>query len=211
MQQLFPREGETVPRLRFPEFRGGPEWDEAPLGEVFDTRTGGTPDRGKPEYWNGEIPWLTTSLVDFNVIVAADQFISDAGLVNSSATVFPAGTVLVAMYGQGKTRGKTALLGVEAATNQACAAILPVDRVDPRFTFAQLSGRYEGLRALSNAGGQENLSQGLVRELRFHYPAEPEQQRIADCLTALDDQVTAANAKLDALKTHKKGLMPAGP
>ena len=119
MQQLFPREGETLPRLRFPEFRDAPAWEEALLGELFDTSSGGTPVRTKQEYWTGGTPWVTTSLVDFNFITKADEFISDAGLENSSAKVFPKGTVLIAMYGQGKTRGKVAMLGIPAATNQA--------------------------------------------------------------------------------------------
>jgi type I restriction enzyme S subunit len=208
MQQLFPREGETLPRLRFPEFRDAPEWRVGPLGELFETMTGGTPDRAVKEYWGGAIPWITTSLVDFNVINNAEEFISDAGLENSSAKLFPKNTVLVALYGQGKTRGKVARLGIEATTNQACAAILPGDGIEPAFTFLSLCGRYDEMRGLSNSGGQENLSQGLLRELRFCYPKDvAEQQRIADCLSAFDARIAAEADKLAALKTHKQGLM----
>ena len=208
MQQLFPREGETRPRLRFPEFRDAPEWGQAPLRELFETSSGGTPDRGNKEYWSGSIPWVTTSLVDFNVITAADEFISEAGLQNSSAKIFPKGTVIVAMYGQGKTRGQVALLQVEAATNQACAAILPNNDIDPQFVFLSLCGRYQELRALSNSGGQENLSQGLIRELPFRYPTDQaEQSKIVACLSSLDTQLTAESNQLAALKTHKQGLM----
>jgi type I restriction enzyme S subunit len=208
MQQLFPREGETLPRIRFPRFRDRAEWNEAQIGDLFDTTSGGTPDRTKKEYWTGAIPWVTTSLVDFNVISKVDEFITDAGLKNSSAKVFPRGTVLIAMYGQGKTRAKVAMLGIPAATNQACAAILPNDKIDHRFTFASLCGRYEELRALSNSGGQENLSQGLIRGLPFRYPKEiDEQTEIVDCLSALDALVTGEVEKLEALRTHKTGLM----
>ena len=208
MQQLFPREGETRPRLRFPEFRDAPDWRVDPLGQLFETMTGGTPDRAVKEYWGGPIPWVTTSLVDFNVINKAEEFISEVGLENSSAKLFPKNTVLVALYGQGKTRGKVALLGIEATTNQACAAILPRDGIQPAFTFLSLCGRYDQMRGLSNSGGQENLSQGLLRELPFHYPKDvAEQQRITDCLSALDATSAAEADKLAALKTHKKGLM----
>ncbi len=208
MQQLFPREGETRPRLRFPEFRDAPEWRVDPLGELFETMTGGTPDRAVKEYWGGSIPWITTSLVDFNFIHAAQEFITEAGLENSSAKLFPKNTVLLALYGQGKTRGKVALLGIEATTNQACAAILPVDGIDPVFTFLSLCGRYDEMRGLSNSGGQENLSQGLIRELPFRYPKDvAEQQRIAACLFTLDARTAAEADKLAALKTHKKALM----
>lgn len=208
MQQLFPREGETVPRLRFSEFSDGPEWEEAPLGELFEMATGGTPDRAKKEYWGGLIPWVTTSLVDFNIIKNAEEFISEAGLENSSAKVFPKDTVLVALYGQGKTRGKVALLGIEATTNQACAAILPGSDIEPHFVFANLSGRYEEMRALSNSGGQENLSQALIRELPFRFPKDAkEQSKIVGCLSSLDVMISRESEKLDALVVHKKGLM----
>lgn len=208
MQQLFPQEGETIPRLRFPEFRAAPDWEEKQLGDIFDTTSGGTPDRAKKEYWGGATPWITTSLIDFNVVSKADEYISDAGLANSSAKILPAGTVLIAMYGQGKTRGKAAILGIPAATNQACAAILPANEIDQRFTFASLCGRYEEMRALSNSGGQENLSQGLIRALPFRYPKErDEQKKIVECLSALDELVVGEVRKHAALTAHKKGLM----
>jgi type I restriction enzyme S subunit len=208
MQQLFPREGETQPRLRFPEFQNAGEWEIKTIGDIFETSAGGTPERSKLEYWNGSIPWVTTSLVDFNVINHAEEFITNEGLENSSAKIFPKHTVLVALIGQGKTRGKVALLDCEASTNQNCAAILPTEAVIPNFTFLNLCGRYEEIRALSNTAGQGSLSQGLIRTLPFCFPKDKaEQQRIASCLTSLDDLIAAHTQKLEALKTHKKGLM----
>lgn len=208
LQQLFPRPGETLPHFRFPEFRDAPEWCVKPLGKLFETMTGGTPDRTSKKYWNGTIPWVTTSLIDFNVICSAEEFISVEGLENSSAKLFPKDTVLIAMYGQGKTRGKVALLGIEATTNQACAAILPRHDIDPVFTFMSLCGRYDEMRALSNSGGQENLSQGILRELPFHFPKNvAEQREIVNCLSALNDLITAHSRKLKTLKMHKNGLM----
>lgn len=208
MQQLFPREGETVPRLRFPEFRKAGEWNIDLLGNVFETTSGGTPSRSVKEYWGGSIPWITTSLVNFGVITEADESITEEGMKNSSAKLLPKGTVLIAMYGQGKTRGQSALLGIEAATNQACAAILPKKEVDPYFVFLSLAERYEILRGLSNAGGQENLSQGLIRGFPFSYPPDSEEQRrVTACLSSLDGLIAAQAAKIDALSAHKKGLM----
>jgi type I restriction enzyme S subunit len=208
MQQLFPREGETQPQLRFPEFREAPDWEGSSLGRTFETTSGGTPSRADTKYWDGGIPWITTSLVDFGVITKAEEFISEDGLNNSSAKLLPKGTVLIAMYGQGKTRGQVALLGVAAATNQACAAILQKPGINPYFVFLNLAGRYQEFRELSNSGGQENLSQGLIRDFPFAYPLdEEEQKRIANCLASLDEHITAATQELDTLKTHKKGLM----
>lgn len=208
MQQLFPREGETQPRLRFPEFQNTGEWVSDSLGNIFETTSGGTPSRTEKAYWNGDIPWITTSLVDFRVITGAEEFVTEEGLKTSSAKLFPKGTVLMAMYGQGKTRGQVALLGIKAATNQACAAILPRKGIDPYFVFLNLAGRYEEIRKISNSGGQENLSQGLIREIPFAFPPDDDEQRkVTACLSSLDALISGETQKLEALKTHKKGLM----
>ena len=208
MQQLFPREGETQPRLRFPEFQNAGEWVSGSLGSIFETTSGGTPSRTEKAYWNGDIPWITTSQVDFSVINVADEFITAEGLKNSSAKLFPKGTVLLAMYGQGKTRGQVALLGIEAATNQACAAILPKNGIDPYFVFAYLAGRYDEIREISNSGGQENLSQGLVRKIHVAIPLDDDEQRLITTLTNnLDGIISAEFHRLETFRLHKKGLM----
>jgi type I restriction enzyme, S subunit len=208
MQQLFPRKGATQPSFRFPEFQSAEEWVTDSLGNIFETTSGGTPSRSEKAYWNGDVPWITTSLVDFRVITSAEELITAEGLKNSSAKLLPKGTVLMAMYGQGKTRGQVALLGIKAATNQACAAILPRKGIDPYFVFLNLAGRYEEIREMSNSGGQENLSQGLVREIQFAFPpSEDEQRKVTACLSSLDVLITAETQKLEALKAHKKGLM----
>ncbi len=208
MQQLFPAEGETVPKLRFPEFRGAGEWINSTLGDISKITSGGTPSRTKNEYWNGNIPWVTTSLIDFNIIQSANEFISELGLKESSAKIFPKNTILMAMYGQGITRGKVAVLGIDAATNQACAAILLNEEIKPSFVFQNLVSRYDEIRDLSNQGGQENLSGGLIEKIPFSFPASvDEQQKIANCLSSIDELIIAQTQKLTALKAHKKGLM----
>ena len=207
-QQLFPRAGETVPRLRFSEFRDGPSWIPAKLGDVSTVKSGGTPSRSNPDYWDGAIPWVTTSLIDSNIIVDVEEHITKAGLENSSAKVFPKHTILMAMYGQGKTRGKVAMLGIDAATNQACAAIILNRGIETRFVFQNLLSRYEEIRKLSNPGGQENLSAGLIENIPISYPKDPkEQQRIADCFSTVDAVVSAHVATHRALNALKKGLM----
>jgi type I restriction enzyme S subunit len=155
----------NVPKLRFGEFED--EWQDSTLGDVSKVTSGGTPNRANNEFWTGSIPWVSTALIDFNVIKDADEFITEDGLNNSSAKLFPKNTLLMAMYGQGKTRGKVAILGIEAATNQACAAIMFNEGVDTNFAFHNLSGRYDEIRELSNAGSQENLSAGLIKELNL--------------------------------------------
>lgn len=208
LQQLFPAEGETLPRLRFAEFQGARGWIDCSLGDISTITSGGTPSRSNIDLWNGNIPWVTTTLIDFNTIYNTSEYISELGLKESSAKLFPKNTILMAMYGQGKTRGKVAVLGIEAATNQACAAIFLNKEVQTNFVFQQLTGRYDEIRELSNIGGQDNLSATLIKTIPISYPTDKrEQQRIADCLSSLDTLITAQTGKLDALKAHKKGLM----
>lgn len=81
-------------------------WYRSTLGEIARITSGGTPDRSKPEYWGGDVPWVTTGEIQFNTITDTVEKITAAGLQNSSAKLFPPGTLLMAMYGQGKTRGR---------------------------------------------------------------------------------------------------------
>lgn len=208
LQYLFPQDGETVPRLRFPEFKESSSWINTSLGEVATITSGGTPSRSKKEYWNGTIPWVTTTLIDFNTIDAANEYITAIGLKESSAKLFPKNTILIAMYGQGITRGKVAILGIEAATNQACAAILLKKELSTNFLFQNLAGRYEEMRNMSNSGGQENLSGELIKGIKFSYPeSKLEQQKISELLFSIDSQILSESAKTEALKNHKKGLL----
>ncbi|SDX38309.1 restriction endonuclease subunit S [Nitrosomonas oligotropha] len=196
-----------VPKLRFKEFSD--DWQTSELDKIATTSSGGTPNRAKPEYWGGgSIPWITTSLIDFNVINNSDEFITEEGLKNSSAKLFPKDTLLMAMYGQGKTRGKVAILGLEASTNQACAAItFHQNTISVQFVFQNLAGRYDEIRDLSNVGGQENLSAGLIKQIQITFPGLPEQTKIANFLTAIDEKITQLTQKCDLLAQYKKGVM----
>jgi type I restriction enzyme S subunit len=138
---------------------------EVPLGSVANISTGGTPSTDVPDYWDGAVPWITTGDIDFNVITRARQFLTEEGMRNSAAKLLPAGTLLMAMYGQGATRGKVARLGIEAATNQACAAIQPRhEEFSTDFLYVVLEASYESIRSRANIGGQANLSTALIRE-----------------------------------------------
>ncbi|MBL4941888.1 MAG: restriction endonuclease subunit S [Colwellia sp.] len=199
----------NTPQLRFPEFRDDVEWNLSTIAEISSVSSGGTPSRAKTEYWNGNIPWVSTTLIDFNTIHSANEYITGTGLNNSSTKIFPKNTILMAMYGQGKTRGKVAVLGIEAAINQACAAITLKKGMNTNFVFQNLAARYDELRKISNQGGQENLSGTLIKAIPFVYPdiKTKEQQKIANCLASLDELISAQSQKIKALKTHKKGLM----
>ncbi|MDQ6478863.1 restriction endonuclease subunit S [Dyadobacter sp. LHD-138] len=189
----------NVPKLRFLGFDD--QWEKKKLGNLAEVSSGGTPSRTNPINWNGNISWVTTSLIDFNVITHSEEKITDAGLKNSSAKLFPKDTILMAMYGQGKTRGKVARLGIEASTNQACAAII-VNRkfLSSIFLFQNLSKRYEEIRDLSNQGGQENLSGGIIKGIEISFPSLPEQLKIASFLIKVDEKLTQLKKKKELLK-----------
>jgi type I restriction enzyme, S subunit len=209
VRQLFPAEGETVPKLRFSEFQDKGEWVMSTIGDISEIASGGTPSRLIPEYWNGDIPWVSTTLIDFNTIEKVNEYITQDGLNNSSTKIFPQGTILMAMYGQGKTRGKVAMLGINASINQACAAILLNEEMNTEFVFQNLAARYDEIRKISNPGGQENLSATLIKKISFPYPdiESGEQQKIADCLASIDELISNQAKKVESLKSHKKGLM----
>jgi len=183
------------------------DWDLKRLGDLAEVSAGGTPDRANPRYWNGDVPWVTTSEVDFCTITCAGQFITKEGLSNSAAKLLPPGTILMALYGQGKTRGKVGVLGIEAATNQACAAIRLRRPVDGAFVFCLLASQYEAIRNLSNTGNQENLNGSIVRSIPILLPPEPEQRAIAEALSDADALIESRE-QLIAKKRHlKQGAM----
>ena len=187
--------------------RAVPEWEQCVLGDVAAVSAGGTPSRAVPEFWNGDIPWVTTAEVDFCLINATEQHISRAGLEGSAAKLKPPGTLLIALYGQGKTRGKVAVLGIAAATNQACAAVELDRRVSVRFALHLLQSRYEDIRKLSNTGNQENLSGALVRSIPLSLPPAAEQQAIASALDDTDALIESLEQLLAKKRQLKQGAM----
>ncbi len=195
----------AVPKLRFKEFEG--DWSTNKIEEISIVTSGGTPSRNVSDYWNGDIPWVTTSLVDFNVINEAEEFITQVGLDNSSAKLFPKDTILMAMYGQGITRGKVAILGIDATTNQACAAIKLKNGFETKFIFQNLMNRYEEIRDLSNEGGQKNLSAGIIKEILISFPEKEEQTKIASFLSAVDEKINQLTQKHELLSQYKQGMM----
>lgn len=183
------------------------DWDAKRLGELAAITAGGTPSRANPLYWNGDIPWITTTEVDSHTIDNAEQFITKEGLNNSAAKMLPPGTLLMALYGQGKTRGKVGVLGIEAATNQACAAISLHRGVFGNFVLHFLRSQYEAIRNLSNTGSQENLNNSLVRSIQIRLPPEAEQEAIAEALNDADALIESLE-QLVTKKLHlKQGAM----
>ena len=158
-----------------------PDWPMIALGDACAIRSGGTPSRSNPDYWNGSIPWVTTTLINYGSIRTANEFITEDGLSNSSTWIVPKGTVLMAMYGEGVTRGRVAILDIDAAINQACAAfVLKIDSLLPAYLYLVLQSRYEDLRSISEArgGNQSNLSAQVLKAYEIPLPPLATQQTI---------------------------------
>lgn len=178
MVELYNNESEQLDNLikaRFIEMFGSihesTEYPYVAVKDLTDVISGGTPSRDKTEYWDGgTIPWVKTTELQNNVIIDVDEYITEAGLAGSSAKLVPAGTVLVAMYGQGKTRGMTAYLDIEATTNQACACILPSDKIDSVFLWKYFELSYDKLRSLAQGAGQPNLNGNMIKNFQVLVP-----------------------------------------
>ena len=195
----------SVPKLRFPKFKG--DWQQSAIEEIALVSSGGTPSRSESSFWNGDIPWVTTSEIGQAEIYESAEKITKKGLESSSAKILKKDAILLAMYGQGKTRGQVSILKIEAATNQACAAITLKNNYDPEFLYYFLFREYERLRLLSNDGSQKNLSAGLIKQYNVPATSQEEQEKIASFLGAIDTRLTQLRRKHKLLQTYKRGVM----
>jgi type I restriction enzyme, S subunit len=185
-------------------------WVVEELGENHTVRTGGTPARGNASYWEGgTIPWVKTAEVSYMTIRGTAEHVTQTALNKTNLKLFPAGTVLLAMYGQGITRGKVAKLGIEATCNQACAAIQSTEGViDADFLYYFLEWQYQSIRSRAHGGQQQNLSLDIVRKIPIAYPANLAQQReMVAVLKAIDDKICLHRDRLRVVRELFSRLM----
>ncbi|WP_374259114.1 restriction endonuclease subunit S [Aquabacterium sp.] len=204
MQQLFPREGETQPRLRFPEFRDAGEWERQTVEDFGRVVTGNTPSTAQPAFYGGGIPFVSP----------AD--ISDLRFVNETKTTLTtdgfaetrhirAGSTLFVCIGS--TIGKVAQNIRDCATNQQINAVVPSPKHSDGFVYFALSFASGRIALLAGKQAVPIINKSLFSSVQLLVPQLPEQQRIADCLSSLDALIFAATQELEDLQTHKKGLM----
>jgi type I restriction enzyme, S subunit len=153
-------------------------WVWTCIDQLAEVGTGATPKRDKAVYWNdGDVPWVTSSVVNGDYVYEASEFVTKLALAETNLTLYPVGTLLVAMYGEGKTRGKCAELRVPATTNQALAA-LQVAASLRGYVRQFLELNYEEMRKVASGGVQPNLNLSLVRAVCVPLPPLTEQIRI---------------------------------
>lgn len=187
------------------------DWKNYKIDECCKVGSGGTPSRKHPEYYEGSIPWIKTGEIDWNDILDAEEKISDAAVQNSSAKIYEPGVVLVAMYGMGVTRGKAAILRVQAATNQAVCVLQPKNDLLNRYLFYYFMYNYWNIREKSVGGNQLNLSATIIKNFDILIPSIDEQSeiiRILDGLLAKEKAAKEAAASiLDQIDTMKKAVL----
>lgn len=161
-------------------------WDKKPIGSFADVGTGGTPSRKKlSDYYDGNIFWVKTTEVKNAEIYCTKETITATALSETNCRIYPPNTILLAMYGQGKTRGQVGYLKVNAATNQACAAILP-SLHNQIFIYEQLKYLYKSIRSLARGGNQENLNLNIVRNIALILPSKNLQNQFADIVEMVE-------------------------
>ena len=200
LQQVFPREGESVPRLRFPEFLSMGAWTPKSIGDSCETFSGGTPSSTNKTYYGGDIPFIRSAEIRKH---ETELYLTQKGLENSAAKMVRKGDVLIALYGANS--GDVALSKIDGAINQAILCLR--HEANNAFVYQYLMHKKEWIITTFLQGGQGNLSGEIIKSIKLLFPQPVEQQKITDILLALDDQIDAQTGKIDFLKKHKKGLM----
>ncbi len=160
-------------------------WPIVKLGSLVTVATGGTPSREQADSYVGKIAWAKSTDLTDEAISSTEETITALGVQRSNAKVHPKHTILLAMYGQGQTRGRTAKLLIDAACNQACAALLPSAELLPDYLWVWLQLSYDSVRSLGRGGQQENLNLDIVRSLKLPKPPLALQQEFARRLDQL--------------------------
>jgi type I restriction enzyme S subunit len=179
-------------------------WSEVALGDVCDVSSGGTPARSHPENFGGDVPWVKIGDMLQGRITATEECISREGLATSSAKLFPAGTVLLSIFA---TIGRTAILGIDAATNQAVAGIVPTtDSLDTSYLRRFLDSSAASLARTGRGVAQANINLSILRTHRVPLPPIEEQRRIAAVLDQADELRAKRRATLALLDTLTESI-----
>jgi len=176
--------------------------ETVPLGDLGAIGTGGTPNRSMSSFYDGgKIPWVTSGDLSGGLITGSKQYVTEAGRAAARLKRFPPGTLLVAMYGEGKTRGTIAQLAIEATINQACAAVQLSDASLYPWVRAVLEANYLTMRSMAAGGVQPNLNLRLVRSIPVPIPAAADRDRL---LRRLEQIVNAERGLRAPLATSRR-------
>ena len=178
-------------------------WETKKLGDISSIGTGATPSREKEElYYGGDISWVKTTEVQNCDITKTEETITQMAIEQTNCRIYPPDTLLMAMYGQGKTRGQIAKLRIHAATNQACAAIsLNFNICNLDYIYELLRINYDYIRAMAQGGNQANLNMKLVASIPIILPPLSLQQEFAEKVESIERQKALIRQSIDEVQT----------
>lgn len=184
-------------------------WMACSLGSLGELSAGGTPSTRDRSFWDkGTIRWMSSGEIHQKHIREVKGRITKKGYQNSNAKLLPVGTILVALAGQGKTRGTVAITEIEVTTNQSVGAVeIKHDKVLPLYLFYNLDRRYQELRRISLGDGRAGLNLDILRKLQVLRPPLNEQKKIAEILSSVDRELDCLTNIQEKLKSQKQGLM----
>ncbi len=182
-------------------------WKSVRVGDVAEIRTGGTPSRTEERYWGGDIPWMASGEIHQRYVSETAEKITELALKESNARILPAGSVMIALNGQGKTRGKAAILRKAMACNQSLAAIIPNTSHIPEFFLFLFEAMYSQLRNLTGDDARNGLNLAILKALELTLPPLHEQRRIAEILSSVDEAIAATRAVIEQTRKVKQGVL----
>lgn len=203
---------DLIPAL-FQEMFGNPLKNKTPfkIGQFYNVGTGATPRRENESYYIGNNPWVKTTEVNNCYIEQTGEHISDEAISKTNCTLYEPNTIIMAMYGQGKTRGKVAYLKVSATTNQACAALQLKenykDEINNIFVFYYLQFIYNYLRTLSQGGGRPNMNLSIVRNIPLYKPDIKLQNIFANKVLEIENYIKEQQEELENAKQMFQSLL----
>ena len=169
-------------------------WCWTYLKDIAQWGSGGTPSRKNPAYYDGNIPWVKTGELEDDYLYDTEEKVSVEAIQKSNAKLFPVETVLIAMYGA--TIGKTAILGVDAATNQACACAICNSSINNKYLFYYLRSQKDNFIEQGKGGAQPNISQNIIKNNCIPLPSKAEQKRIVEKIESLFVKLNESKEKL---------------
>ena len=201
------KEEKKAPKLRFNGYTN--DWERKKLGDVAKITPGGTPSKNISNYWYPkEIPWLSSGEINKEIIFSTDDMISKEGFNNSSAKWIKQDSVLIALAGQGKTRGKVAINRIPLTTNQSIAGIEPSNEVYYKFLYHQLTKDYLKLRLVSSGDGSRGgLNKKLLNDYAVNLSSIDEQHKLGILLSRIDNTLQLHERKCEELTLIKKALL----
>lgn len=207
LQQLFPREGETHPRLRFPKFRDLGEWEIKKLAELAEFSSGGTPSKNNPIYWNGNIPWISASSMHDMHVTSSELKVTAKAIGNGTRLAAKHSLLILVRGSILFKRVPICIAMTDMAFNQDVKALKIKENTKVHFILYQLIASSPYIPITETGIGAGKIETEVLENLAIGLPPLLEQQHIADFFSSLDDQIIAQSKRIDALKTHKKGLM----